>query len=105
DAKRIGLRLPAVGVQRAGMGLLWIVKDLINGDDLARLKTAEKLVVVIAPPRCDRRAEHAAGMVRMAARARHDVEDAHLEHVAGLGVLHRDRPRADVHAKSFAGAT
>ena len=104
DAERVGLRLPAIGIKRAGVRLVGIVEDLVDRHDLARLRTAEKLVVVIAPPGRDRGAEHAAGMVRIAARARHDVEDAHLQHVAGLGVLHRDRPRADVHAKSFAGA-
>ncbi|MET4831468.1 hypothetical protein ABIF44_000875 [Bradyrhizobium japonicum] len=104
DAEGVGLRLPAIGIERAGVRLLGIVEDLVDGDDFARLGTAEKLVVVIAPPRRDRGAEYAPCMVRIAARARHDVEDAHLQHIAGLGILHRDRTGADVHAESFPGA-
>src|SRR6266702_7421650 len=58
---------------------------------------------MIAPPGCDRGAEHAAGMFRMAARPRHDVKNPHLQHVARLGVLHGHWPRADMHAKPLAG--
>src|SRR5882757_238158 len=42
-------------------------------------------------------------MFRMTASARYDVEDPHLQHVAGLGVFHGHGPRADVHAKPLAG--
>src|SRR6266702_8657933 len=58
---------------------------------------------MIAPPGCDRGAEHAASMFRMSARPRHDVKNPHLQHVARLGVFHRHGPRADVHAKPLAG--
>ena len=54
-AEGVGLRLPAIGIKRPGVRLLWIVEDLVDGDDLARLGTAEKLVVVIAPPGRDGR--------------------------------------------------
>src|SRR3954447_19217389 len=60
---------------------------------------------MIAPPGRDRGAEHAPRMFWMTACARYDVEDPHFQHVAGLGVLHRHGPGADVHAKAFAGAT
>src|SRR3954452_15633722 len=43
-------------------------------------------------------------MFRMTTCARYDVEDPDFQHVAGLGVLHRHGPRADVYAKAFAGA-
>src|SRR3954453_13912150 len=43
-------------------------------------------------------------MFRMTTYARYDVEDPDFQHVAGLGVLHRHGPGADVHAKAFAGA-
>ena len=86
------------------MRRLAVGEDLVDRHRLARLRAGEQLVVVIAPPRRDAGAEHPALISRIAARPRHDVEDAHLQHVAGLRVLHRDRAGADVHAEPFAGA-
>ena len=42
--------------------------------------------------------------MRVAGRPRHDVEDANLEHVAGLRVFYRHRAGADVHAEPLARA-
>src|ERR1700730_8704525 len=43
-------------------------------------------------------------MAGVAARPRPDVEDAHLQDIAGLGILDRDRPGQQVHAKTLAPA-
>ena len=43
-------------------------------------------------------------ILRIGAGPRRDVEDAHFEHVAGLGAAHEDRAGADMHAEPLAGA-
>ena len=57
-----------------------------------------------APGRGGVRPKTASGMAGVAARARPDVENAHFEDVAGLGVLDRDRAGQQMHADAFAGA-
>src|SRR5207302_3849511 len=78
--------------------------NLIDGHDLTRLRAGEELAVVIAPPRGDARAERPSLILRVAGRPRHDVEDANLEHVAGLRVFYRHGAGADVHAEPLARA-
>src|SRR4051794_1054913 len=50
-------------------------------------------------------AETLAGVARVTARPRPDVEDADFEDVSGLGAFHRDRPGQEMHAQSLAGST
>ena len=103
DAVRIGLRRPDVVVDRLGERLARGV-ELEDRDDLARLRLLDQIVIVKAPIRRDVGAETAAGMTGAAARPRPHVENAHLQHVAGLGVLDRDRAGQQMHADAFAGA-
>ena len=104
DAEWIGLGLPAIGIESACVRLGRIVEYLVDRHHLARLRIGEEFVVVIAPPRGHAAAEDATGIFRGLARTRHNVENAHFQHVAGLRVPDCDGSRADVHAKSFAGA-
>ena len=104
DAERIGLRLPAIGIERTRMRRLILGENLIDRDGFARLGRTKKFVVVIAPPGGNAAAEHPAPGGRISARPRHDIENAHLQHISRLRVLDRDRAGADVDTKSFAGA-
>ena len=103
DAVGIGLRRPDVIVDRLGERLARGV-EFEDGDDLARLRLLDQVVIVKAPIRRDVGAEAAAGMAGAAARPRPDVEDAHFQDVAGLGVFDRDRAGEEMHADAFAGA-
>lgn len=80
-------------------------KYLVDRHNLPRLRTGEEFVVVITPPSRDAGAEHAALKLWIAAWPRHDVEDTHLEDVAGLRILDRDRACANVHPEPLARAT
>ena len=82
-AERIGLRHPAVVVDRARPVPIAGGIDLVDGDHLAGLRLLDHVVVVEAPPRRGIAAEGLAGIGGVAARARRDVEDLDLEHVAG----------------------
>ena len=103
DAIRIGLRGPDVVVDRLGKRLAGGV-ELEDRDDLARLRLLDQIVVVKAPIRRGIGAETAAGMTGVAARPRPHVENAHLQHVARLRILDRDRAGQQMDADAFAGA-
>ena len=103
DSIRICLRRPDIVVDSLGERLARRI-ELVDRDDLARLRLLNQ-VLVVEPPVCRRvRAEAAARVARAAAWARADVEDAHFEDVAGLCVFDRDRAGEQVHADSLAGA-
>ena len=108
DAKRIGLRLPAIGIERARIRLamiaLAVCEDFVDRHGLAQFRLGQHLVVMITPPGRDAGAEHLPLEVRISAGPRYDVENANLQHVAGLRIPHRDRPGADVNTETFAGA-
>ena len=101
-AERIGLRLPSIGIKRPRLGHLVVIENLEDRHHLARFCSCEEFVVVIPPPRRDAGAEHPSLILRIAAWPRHDVEDANLEHIAGLRIIHRDRTGADMHAEPLA---
>ncbi len=104
DAVGIGLRHPAIVVDRLGPVLGTARIDLVDGDHLARLRLLDQVVVVKAPPRRGIAAEGLAGEVGIAARPRRQIEDLDLEHVAGLGAAHEDRAGQDMDAKALARA-
>ena len=104
DAERVLLRHPAEVVDGARPAGRAGRVDLVDGDDLARLRLLEQVLVVEAPPGGGVAAEALAGVLRIGAGPRRDVQDAHLEHVAGLGAAHGDRAGQDVHAQALAGA-
>jgi hypothetical protein len=103
DAVGIGLRRPDIVTDRLGE---WLARSVQSEDhdDLARLRFFDQVAVVETPIRGDVGAETFAGMAGAAARPRTDVEDAHLEDIAGLGALDRDRSRQQMHADAFARA-
>ena len=103
-AERVRLRHPAEIVDRPRPAGRAGSVDLVDRDHLARLRLLEQVLVMKAPPGGGVAAEALAGVLRIGARPRRDVEDAHLEHVAGLGAAHRDRAGADVHAQALPGA-
>ena len=104
DAGRIGLRRPAVVVHGSRPVLLAGRVDLVDRDDLARLRLGEQLLVVEAPPGGGVAPEALALVRGIGAGPRAHVDDAHLEDVARLGAAHGHRPRAHVDAEAFAGA-
>src|SRR6516165_7445471 len=97
-AERVGLRYPAVIVDRTRPVAALRCIDLVYRDDLARLRLGQQIVIVESPPCRGVAAKGAARKSRVAARARPDVEDAHFEHVTWLGMADEDRPRADMNA-------
>src|SRR5438552_16758002 len=101
DAVRIVLRRPDIIVDGLGERLARGV-ELEYGDDLARLRLLDQVVVMEAPVRGDVGAEAFAGVAGAAARPRPDVEDAHFKDIAGLRVFDRDRPSQQMHAEAFA---
>ena len=103
DAVRIGLRRPDIVVDGACDRLAGGV-ELEDGDDFARLRLLDQIVVVEAPGGRDVGAEAAPGMAGVTARARADVEDADFQHIAGLGILDRDRAGQQMDADPLAGA-
>ncbi len=103
DAVRIGLWRPDIIIDRLGVGLARGI-ELEDGDDLARLRSFDQVVIVKSPGCRDVGAEAASGMAGVAARARPNVEDANFQDIAGLGVLDRDGPGQKMDADAFAGA-
>ena len=104
DAERVFLRHPAEVVDRARPAGRAGRVDFVDGDDLARLGFLEQVLVMEAPPGRGVAPEALAGVLRIGAGPRRDVENPHLEHVAGLGAVHGDRAGQDVHAQALAGA-
>ena len=102
-AERIGLRNPFEIVDRLRPALRARRVDLVDRHDLAFL-AAQHVVVVVAPPGCGVGAEGFSLELGVGACPRNAVEDAHLQHVAGLGALHIDRPGHDMDALPLAGA-
>ena len=102
DAERVGLRHPAVIVDRA-RPVAAVVVEFVDRDDLARLRFGNQVVVVEAPPGRRIAAEGAAGKGGIAAGARLHIEDPHLEHIARLGAVDINRAGANMHAEPFAG--
>jgi len=103
DAVGIGLRRPDVIVDGLRKRLARRI-ELENGDDLARLRLLDQIVIVKAPIGGNVRAEAFAGVAGVAGRAWSDVEDMDLQHVAGLSALDRYRPGQQMHADALAGA-
>src|SRR5208282_101622 len=102
--ERIGLRYPAVIVDRTGPVAAFRSIDLIDRDDLARLWLGQQIVVVEAPP-CRRIAAESAALERdITAATRYHIENPHLEHVTRFGVTHKDGAGADMNAEPLAGA-
>src|SRR5690348_9143204 len=104
DAERVSLRHPAEIVDGLRPVALAAGVDLVDGDDLARLRLGQQIVVVIAPPRGGVAAEALAGILRVGAGPRLHVDDADFDDVAGLGATEVDRAGADMDTESFAGA-
>ena len=59
---------------------------------------------MVAPPCRDAAAEHPSFKFSVAARPRHNIEDANLQHVAGSRFPDRDRAGADMNAEPLARA-
>src|SRR6516164_1610761 len=100
--ERIGLRYPAVIVDRTRPVALPRGVDLINRDDLARLWLGQQIIVLEAPPGGRIAAKSAPLERRIAAGAEPHIENPHLEHVARLGVPHKDGAGTDVNAEPLA---
>jgi len=104
DAVGIGLRHPAIVVDGFRPVFAAGRIDLVDGDDLARLRLLDHVVVVITPPGSRIAAEGLAAEVRIAGRTRAEIENAYLEDVARLGAADVDRTGEDMDAKALAGA-
>ncbi len=104
DAGRVGLRRPSEIVDGLRPVAFAGGIDLVDRDHLARLGFGEQVVVVKAPPGGRVAAKGLAGILRIGAGPRRDVDDAQLDHVALLGAADVDRAGADMHAEALAGA-
>ena len=104
DAERVLLRDPAIIVDRLRPIFFAAGVELVDRDDLARLRLGQQIVVLEAPPRRSIAAKGLALVIGVERAARPDVDNADFEDVAGFGAADRDRTGADVHAKAFAGA-
>ncbi len=104
DAERVGDARPAETVDRPGPVALAGGVDLVDGHDLPGLIAGDQVVVVVAPPRRRVAAEGQSLVLGIGAGAGSDVEDAHLQDIAGLGAADRHRAGADMHAEAAAGA-
>ena len=97
DAVRIGLRGPDVIVDRFRERLARGV-EFEDGDDLARLRLLDQVVIVKTPVRGGVGAEAAAGVAGVTGGARPHVEDTDLQHVARLSAFNRHRAGQQMHA-------
>src|SRR5256885_12160674 len=77
-----------------------LFRSLVDGDHLALSGLGERVAIVKAPVRRRIAAEGPALELRVARGAWHHINDAHFQHIAGLGALDAYRPRADVDRKS-----
>jgi hypothetical protein len=64
--------------------------------------SGDQLLVMEAPPGCGIHAEALALVLRVGARPRRHVDDAHFEHVALFRALHVNRPGAYMYTEAFA---
>src|SRR5882724_11444972 len=103
DAVRISLRRPDVVVDRLRKRLARGV-EFEDGDDLARLRLLDQVVIVEAPVGGGIGAKAFSGMAGVTGWPWPHVENAHFEYVTRLGVFDRDRPSQQMHADAFAGA-
>src|SRR5258708_29104966 len=101
---RIGLRRPDVIIDGSGK---WLARgvEFEDRDDFARLRLLDQVVIVKTPIRRGVGTEAAAGVAGVATGARTDVEDADLQHVAGLRILHRDRAGQEGNTDTLAGSS
>jgi hypothetical protein len=104
DTPGVGLRHPAVVVDRTRPVAVTGGVEFVDRDDLARLWLGQQVVVVKTPPRGGIAAKGAAGECGIGATAQPDIEDAHLEDIARLGAAHLDGPGADVNPKPLTSA-
>jgi hypothetical protein len=104
DAERIGLRRPAIPIDSLGGRGIADGLDLIDRHHFALSWLRDEVPILVAPPRRHVAAEQFAAMRLAAAGTRTDIEDADLEHVAGLRAIDVDRTRADMHAEAFSGS-
>src|ERR1700730_15196421 len=81
DAERVGLRPPAVIVDRA-RPVAAVVVEFVDRDDLARLRFGNQVVVVGAPPGRRIAAEGAAGKGGIAAGAPLHSQGPHRQAIA-----------------------
>ncbi len=102
--ERVGLRSPAEAVNRLGVWRLRVLVHLVHRDHLAFARLGQQVVVLKAPPGGGVAAEVAAFVFGVAAGARQNIQNAHFQHIAGLGIAHVYRAGADMHAKPFATA-
>src|SRR5207247_9034401 len=103
-AEGVGLGRPLEAVHSLGPVLLTRRIDFVDRDDFSWLGLGEEILVVEAPPRRGIAAEALALVGRIRARARGDVDDPHLEDVAGHGAPHAHRAGADVHTETLSRA-
>ena len=89
-AERVGLRYPAVIVDRTGPIAAAGSVDLVNHNHFARLGLGQQIVVVKALPSGGIAAEDTAGEGGVLAAARLHIKDPHFEHVARLSPAYPD---------------
>src|SRR5258708_29564326 len=103
-AEGVGLRYPAVIVDRTRPVAAARRVELIDRDHLARLRVGQQIVVMEAPPSGGIAAESAARERRIMTATRLYIQDPHREHITRLGIAHHDRAGAYVDAEPLAGA-
>ena len=101
-ALRIGLRRPAIVIDRLGPIAFASAVDLVNGDDLTRLWLGQQVMIVIAPIGGGVATEGASSIMRQPRGSWLDVKNAHLKHIAWLGAPDENRTGADMHAQPAA---
>ena len=102
--ERIGLWRPLIAVDSLRDRPVVDAFHLVDRDHLAGLRSRNELAVLEAPPCCGVAAERLVAVGGIGAQARRDVDDLQFDEVVRTGPADRDRPGADVHAESLAGA-
>ena len=104
DSERVGLRHPAVVIYGARPVAAAGSIDLVDRDDLARLRLGQQIVVLEAPPSRRIAAEGASGEGGIPGAARTHIDDSDFEDVARLGTADMNGAGAEMDAKSLACA-
>src|ERR1700694_3993329 len=103
-AERVCLRRPAEVIESPRPVALAGCIQLEDGDHLPLFRLFQRVAIMEPPPPRGIAAKGFPLILRVAARARHDVQNTHFEYIARLGALDRHRPGADMSAETAAGA-
>src|SRR6516165_2119018 len=102
---RIGLRRPGVAMYGLGPILPACRIEIEDGDDLSRSRVVDQISVMEAPGRGGINAKSPSSVLRISARSRTHIEDAHFKNIAWFRVLDIYWTSKKMYPQSLPGAS